>query len=277
MRSLRNKTLFTLLAALLLCATGAQARQATPAPRVGEASGEETYVSEKGFRNRVFEIKHRDPDSLIRVLMPLGSGFKGATMSRNQEFKTITVRDFPENIAAIEEAIKRLDVPEVPRPGIEFHIHVLIASNDAAAAGQYPAELTDVLKQLQSTINYKNYSLMTSQVLRAKESNHYRVSSEGVASLKLSPERTTSNNPIFYEFGLQNITLDGAAGSSKIQINEFAFSMKIPIVVNQGSIQYQNIGFRTPVGLREGEKVVVGTTSMEDKGLIVVLTATVLR
>ena len=38
------------------------------------------YVEEKGFKGRVFEIKHRDPDSLAQVLRPLGSGFKGATI-----------------------------------------------------------------------------------------------------------------------------------------------------------------------------------------------------
>ena len=274
MFSLRNKTLAALLVALLCAPAAALAQQATPAP----PPKEDTAVTEKGFRSRVFEIKHRDPQNLLRVLGPLGSGFRGATMSYNQEFRTITVRDFPENLATIEEAIRRLDTPEAPRPGIEFHIHVLIASNDGAAATSLPSELTDVLKQLQTTINYKSYTLMTSQVLRAKESGFNRISSEGVASLKLAADTPASKNPIFYEFHLQNITLDGgAAGATKIQIGEFAFRMKIPIIINQGSLQYQNIGFNTPVNLREGEKVVVGTTSMEDKGLIVVLTASVLK
>jgi hypothetical protein len=50
------------------------------------------------------------------------------------------------------------------------------------------------------------------------------------------------------------------------------------LVVNSGGeIQYEHIGFNTPVSVREGEKVVVGTTSMGDKGLIVVLSAKVLR
>jgi hypothetical protein len=41
------------------------------------------------------------------------------------------------------------------------------------------------------------------------------------------------------------------------------------------SVQYQSVGFRSPVSLRQGEKVVVGSTTMGDKGLIVVVSAKV--
>jgi hypothetical protein len=55
----------------------------------------------------------------------------------------------------------------------------------------------------------------------------------------------------------------------------------VPLNVGNGGggpqIQYQNVGFRTPVSVREGERVVVGTTTMGDKGLIVVLSARVLN
>src|SRR5205085_12701117 len=79
---------------------------------------DDEYVTQKMFQNRVFDIKNRNPQSLARVLFPLTSGFKGATVSPNEEFRTITVRDFPENIAVIEEAIRRLDTPEPVRPTV---------------------------------------------------------------------------------------------------------------------------------------------------------------
>src|SRR5215208_2585230 len=130
------------LGLLLLAAPAALAQ--TEAPRQ-----EDNYVTQKMFQSRVFDVKNRDPLSLARVLAPLTSGFRGAVVSPNQEFRTISVRDFPENIAVIEEAIRRLDQPEPSRPGIEFRIHMLIASNDEIAGGvRYPAELSDVVRQL---------------------------------------------------------------------------------------------------------------------------------
>jgi hypothetical protein len=237
------------------------------------------YVEEKGFKGKVFEIKHRDPDSLAQVLRPLGSGFEGATISSNREFKILTVRDFPENIAAMEEAIKRLDTPEARSPDIEFTVHILIASSgDGAGAGsEFPTDLGPVVKQLQSTLRYKTYNLMTSAIHRGKE-GPVRLENSGIAESKLLGVTTPQGNPIFFNYSLQRISLDGAATSATVQVGDFGFHMRAPLLMNAGGqIQNENIGFNTPVSVREGEKVVVGTTSMGDKGLIVVLSAKVLK
>jgi hypothetical protein len=249
-----------------------------PAPKA-EAKQPE-FVEEKGFKGRVFELKHRSPSTLIYTLGPLGSGFKGANMTYSNEFKTITVRDFPENLAAIEEAIKRLDTPEAPRPDIDLHVHVLIASNDSPVSGEYPAELGDVIKQLKTTLNYKNYGLMTSAVHRAKEGRQ-GVRNQGVAQSKLFEVHTPEGNPIFYEYRSDPLISDKtASGAAIVNTDGFTFNMRVPLNVGtaaQTSIQYQNVGFTTPVSLRDGEKVVVGTTAIGSKGLIVVLMMKVVK
>jgi hypothetical protein len=52
--------------------------------------------------------------------------------------------------------------------------------------------------------------------------------------------------------------------------------MRVPLNLGT-SVQYQNVGFRSPVGLRQAERVVVGSTTMGDKGLVVVVSAKVLK
>ena len=254
----------------------AQARPASAqTPQATQRSPD--YVEEKGFKGRVFEIKHRDPDSLAQILRPLGSGFKGATISANREFKILSVRDFPENIAAMDEAIKRLDTPEARSPDIEFTVHIIIASNGEASGGEIPSELGPVLKQLQSTLRYKTYNLMTSAIHRGKE-GPVRVENSGIAESRLLGVTTPQGNPIFFNYSLQRISLDGAATSATVQVGDFNFHMRGPLLLGAGGqIAYENIGFNTPVSMREGEKVVVGTTSMGDKGLIVVVSAKVLK
>lgn len=259
------------LALTLAFASTAFAQEATPTPQPTSGS----TATRPGLKNRVFEIKHRDPDTLLAVLRLLGSGYGG--MSVSNEFRTLTVRDYPENIATIEEAIRRLDTPVPPTPGIEFRVHILIASNAATSSNQYPAEISDVVKQLQSTLSYKNYYLMTSAVLRTKE-GPVGVQNKGVADFKLMTEGAARNNPIFYEYRARHITLDTTStGAPVMQIGNFGFNMRIPVEVNTGQIQYDTVGFESPVSVREGEKVVVGTTTMQDKGIIVILTARVVR
>ncbi len=262
---------------LLLALTPMAFAQQPPPPQQPQPaqSRPPDYVEEKGFKGKVFEVKHRNPDALYSVLRPLASGFKGATMSASRDFKTITVRDFPENIAMIEEAIKRLDVPETEGPDVEIHVHVLVASSTPVPGEEYPSELNDVLKQLQGTLKYKGYSLMASSVHRAKAGPGpgHGVSNKGVAESKLFSVSTPQSNPILYNYNIGPLTLEG----SKIQMPSFSFQIRIPLIVGSNQIQYENVGFDSPVTLHEGERVVVGTTTITDKGLIVVVSAKTLK
>lgn len=243
----------------------AQQQQPTPAPS-------ENYVTEKGFRSRVFEVRHRDPRGLASVLGPLGSGFKGAMVRNNDEFRTITVRDFPENIAVIEETIRRLDTPEAARPAIEFRVHLLVASNDETAAGRLPAELADVVRQLQPTLGYRNFSLMGSQVVRGKEGPR-EYFNKGVADLKPAGDTPASKNPVYFNYHIRAVSVDEAGGRARVHIEEFSMDLKMPLWLGGDRIVYETVGFKNPVSLREGERVVAGTTSVADKSVVVVLSA----
>lgn len=263
MISTGRKILTVALITMLLAPIGFGQKAEAPGPQ---------YVEEKGFKGRVFEIKHREPNQLSMVIHPLGSGFKGATIQANQEFNTITVRDFPENIAAIEEALKRLDVPQSAQPDVQLHIHVLIASNAELPPSDFPGELNDVVKQLRSTLSYKNYGLMTS-IIQRSQGNSREIEGSGVAESKLLGLPSPQGNPTFYNYRILHLRTDTSASTpTAIDIERFNFGLRVPLSIGS-NINYQNVGFNTPISLREGERVVVGTTAMGDKGLVVVLSA----
>jgi len=252
------------LISLSVCTASAQQTPA-PTPRP-----ESDFVTDKGFKSKVLDVKYRDPGSLANVLKQLGSGFKGATISANSEFKTITVRDFPENLASMEEALKRLDVPGSPRANIELHMHILIASNSAGratASAQVPAELKDVLTQLRETLNYKDFEVATSVVQRLTESRQI-LRGKGTADISAS-SASGADATMPYEYYLSQISVAAAAGnSSTIRIEDFYFHTIASSDRDKDSAQIQ-----TALNLRDGEKVVVGTATMRDRALIIVLTA----
>ena len=260
------------LAALVLILVFVSASLAQQVNSGATQKSDDNFVSEKGFKSKVFEVKYRDASSLATVLRQLGSGFKGASVSANSEFKTITVRDFPENLATIEEALKRLDVPAAPRPNIELHMHVLIASNASGTAGgttlQIPAELRDVLTQLRETLSYRNYELVTSVVQRLTETQR-GLRGKGTAEISKSPASAGSLT-LPYEYFINSVTLASpSTGAPMVQIGEFAFTTGLTpqtSVDNRTQVQ-------TALNLRDGEKVVVGTATFGDRALIIVLTA----
>lgn len=253
-------------AALALALTLVSSSFAQPATTT-TPSPADNYVTEKNFKSKVFEVKYRDPSSLASVLKQLGSGFKGATISSSSEFKTLTVRDFPENLATIEEAIKRLDTPAAPRPNIELHMYVLVASNMGTATSEVPAELKDVLTQLRTTLNYRNYELAAAVVQRLTETSNV-LQGSGIAEVSsTNPGTPSSGTP--YEYYLRNVTLvQNATGAPTVQIGDFTFRTMTD--KDQARIQ-------TALNLRDGEKVVVGTATIRNRALVIVLTATLVK
>jgi len=226
----------------------------------------DNYVTEKNFKSKVFDVKFRDPNSLAVVLSKLGSGFKGATISPSSDFKTLTVRDFPENLVVIEEALKRLDTPTAPRANIDLHMYVLIASNTGGVGTEAPAELKDVLTELRGTLNFKNYDLVASVVQRLTETSN-TLHGTGTADVS-AVNSSTPTTPMAYDYYLHSVSLvPNPAGASIIQIGEFSFS------ANGG----ERAGIKTALNLRDGEKVVVGTAAIRSRALVVVLTAKLVR
>lgn len=230
-------------------------------PNTPQDKPKEDFVTERQFKSKIFEVKYREPSSIANVLRQLGSGFKGAGISANNEFKTLTVRDFPENLATIEEAIKRLDTPAAPPSSVQMHMHVLLASNRVGPtpAGEIPVELKDVITELRGTLTYRNYELITSVLQRLTETIR-GLNGSGLAQIPGAQSGVTTAR---YEHFISQLSfVPSASGAQAIQIQDFTFTLVGEGI--QGRVQ-------TALNMRDGEKVVVGTATINDRALIVVL------
>ena len=250
--------LFT-IASLFSCPLGAQTM---PIPAPSPEPHRDEFVTDKGFRSAVFEVKHREASDLAAVLRPLGSGFRGATVSANNEFRTVSVRDFPENVAAIGEAVKRLDVPEPAKADVDLHISVLVASRGEGKSGAFPEELAPAIAALRKTMPYRSYELAAVFTQRVRDGSR-NAGGEGTAEIgDLGPKG--EKRVLQAEYRTARLSIDASGTTPMIKLEGFALAL-----VGGGRAQV-----RTDVTLRAGEKVVVGTSTMQDKGLVVVLSAT---
>jgi hypothetical protein len=237
---------------------------------------EPEYVVNRDFRSKVFDVQNRDPHDLANALRLLGSGARGAGMDVNSQLKTITVRDFPESLATIEQAIKRLDVPAPVRTDAEMRVWIVIGSKSPVTGAQsLPEDLEPVIKELRSTLRYSNYALMAATVNRVARG--IMVEGSGVAEPTALGMTTKPDQPVMYTYRLREPSIVTANDRSALSAASFNFGMRIPIDVGKGSMQYQNVGFDTPVTIRDKEKVVIGTTTMGDKALIVIVTADITK
>ncbi len=261
--------IYSLFFLVILCGAMAFAQQPQPTKEK-----ESNFVDFTGFKGKIFELKNRDPRDLVTIIAPLGSGFKGATIQANSEMKTLTVRDFPENIAVIEEALKRLDVPAPPQAkrniepnsNIELHLQVLLAHNAIGETDVAVQELDSVIKQLKNTFHYKTYSLLSSIMQRSSSS----IMSRGVISA--APPLVERAADASYELVVQSFTTNFYSEQSPIlMLRNFRFVIADPFKV------FGNAEIMSDVTIKEGEKVVVGTATIKDKALILVLSVRIIK
>jgi hypothetical protein len=250
-----------LLAAALLLGAGRAA---------GAQKGDKPPPPPAGMRAKVFQVKHQDVESLVDALKPLASGVQGAMLRANEDLRTVAARDFPENLGSIEQAIKRLDVPGAARPDVELRIHVLVGlPNVVSGPVQYPSELDSVVRQLSATLSYRSYHQIAAITQRMRPES----GASGKGELALSPPVTEQNASARFDFSVHNVSVGPPAqGSGPLQVSLRRFRFEL-----EGGAALGEAEVSTGLTLRDGEKVVVGTGSLKNRAMIVVLTARLVR
>ena len=285
------KKLITLVAfafALALVMTAAARGQQQPPPGAPKAA-----APDAGMQARVFQLTHVSPNELERALRPLASVGSGAsTIVGNNSTMTITVRDFPENLEAIAKVIALLDKPR-PAPErtiaepLEVQISLIAASADEGfREAPASAAIAPVLEQLRRTLSFRHYRYVTTLTQRVKQGwSNGGGGGGGASGFIADPFKTETPEarPAQYEYKLKdpfvNVDQSGAA-TATVQL-DFALVLsrvtnpdRVNVGVETPNIEGQRISISTGLTFREGEQVVVGTSSAGegDKSIIVVLT-----
>jgi hypothetical protein len=202
-----------------------------------------------GDVQKVFVLKHVHVNDLARLLSVFPAEISG--MERDTT-RVLSVSASPAVVAAIEETVKRLDVPPPPLKSVEITAYVLECST-SGDAGSLPQDLQGVLVQLKKTFNYAGCGL--ARTLFARGSDDSRLATEfneraaGNYQLTGRVEVDSSQPPVVR---LRALDLLNFSGSQRSRLN--------------GDVE-----------MRDGQKVVLGRlgTTESGKDQIVVLTAKV--
>ena len=140
------------------------------------------------------------------------------------------------------------------------HLHVLLATADGPSS-ELPAEIQNAVKQLQATLNYRGFTLLTPIVQRTREG--FDVTFSGGAVELPGPGTSVMRQAYRYSIRSLGKTIDG-----RVELNGFDFSTD----GNLGEARVQS-----NLSLREGEQVVVGTASLRGKALVLVLSSRTIK
>ena len=253
------------LSTFLLLSFGLSAPAAGQTTQLQDAPKEQRPALEKGLRSRIFEVRHRDPQSLLDAVRFLGSGLAGTQISANRDLSTLTVRDLPENLAGIEEALKRLDVPEAKRADIEVTVYLLVGSSEPAE--NVPDAVKELLPVLRSTFPYKSYRFTFSFSSRVTDGS--RVERVGAADAIDLESGKREHGTMKVQYQVTRVSIErSATGPASIHLHGFSFTAVDP----RGESR-----IATDLTIRDGEKAIAGTSEMAERGLVAVVAVKILK
>lgn len=167
---------------------------------------------------------------------------------------------------------------------LDTQLYLLVGSNQESENPRLPAVLEPVVKQLRSTLQFKNYRLAATLINRVRNG--------GLLSLRwigepLALGAASPSTPSFSEFKVSAIRLiTDQRGQQAVQMENFSFGARIPIQTS-GPVAsnsptppfftYENTGLNTDISMREGEAVVVGTLNIGPSGDAIILVVSAKR
>ena len=214
---------------------------------------------------KLVQLKYVDPVAVNALIDRFG-----VSSTVNNQLKVMTLSGTPAQIAAAEAALKQLDVP--PKT-IELIVHFVVGSDQPNLTGTaIPADIRDVINQLKGTFTFKDYRMLDTLTLRTRSG---------------SPAETTGilgsgPNPRLSMFSIRNasVTDDGT-----VRIDRMHAGLRLPMGTRttetksgqRTGVEYMNTGIDQDVDVKEGQKIVVGRSSLEgpEKALFLILTAKV--
>jgi hypothetical protein len=202
-------------------------------------------------QQRVFMLKYADARHVADVLRVFGYGIQA-----DRDMHVVAVSAPAEAMSAIEDAIKRLDVPAAAPKDIDLVVYMIVASDQPSADGSLPSELQPVADEVKKIFAYKSFRLLDSILLRTQPGN--RATADGV----IGESKTT------YRFEVQPSAVTEAPQGRLIRLDNLNLTLRL-----SGD---REAGIRTEITVREGQRAVVGKSNIGlGQSLILVVTAKV--
>ena len=148
---------------------------------------------------------------------------------------------------------------------------MLVASTQPDGTTALSPDLDPVIKQLKGVFSYRAYRLLDSFVLRA------RVGRNADSNGFLSPLATNipGGAKTSYFFNITKSEIRNVDKNRVVGLTDLRFKIRVPHA-NGGGVEYSESSIHTDVDVREGQKVVVGKSSLvdgSDGALILVVSA----
>jgi len=207
---------------------------------------------------QVFPVKYLDSAETLKALCIFS-----AEIVPQPTLHMISVRAAQANMAAIGDAIKRLDVPQVGPKSAELTIYVLVASDQDESLRPFPASLKPVVDQLKGVLSYKQFYLLDTLMATSVDNHHVQMNGD-VRGLFPTPPPGQIPRDTNYNFRADIRIGNGEQTTALVRLSNLSF-------------QIGSLWINTDVDIPQGKQVVVGRATSGDRAFILVVSAKILN
>jgi hypothetical protein len=213
---------------------------------------------------RMIQVHYVNVDRLRELV-----SIPGVSVKADGSMHVLVVSGRTDAVAAIEEMVKKLDVPPPAQPEFELTGY-LVSGSIQARADEIPTDLAPAVKQLHNLFAYKSYRVMDTFFIRSGSANFSPTGSPSTSGILPG---TNSEYNFTYR--------DSLVAGGSVHFGELRLDVATPTTERNkdGRIVNRNVGIHTSVDVPEGQKVVVGKSSFTggDEALILVLSVKIIK
>lgn len=174
-------------------------------------------------------------------------------------------------LASAASAAAQNNDAQSPPADYEVQLYVLVASQSTSSYSPLPPALRSMTTQLRNSLSFENYGVAITSLIRVPSGGS--ASANSVTTALPAPTEANGRAATYYGYELKLVRpTPDAAGQNVVQFAGFNFTMRVPIKTLGGGLNYESVGQRTSLTLRENTPTLVGTltTSRPDELLILV-------
>ena len=172
---------------------------------------------------------------------------------------------------------------------LDTQLYLILATNRDVDEGKIPVALEPIMKRLRETLPFRHYIVSGTFLNRVKNNSRLDVSWVGSPFMFPTAAITAvTSNPTFSSFGATARLVTDSNGNDLVRLSELRFGAQVPIITSQVTttnaslantpvVNYQSIGLKTDVSMREGVPVIAGTLSVGPQGDAIVVTVSARR
>jgi hypothetical protein len=206
---------------------------------------------------KVFAIRYVDVRSIETLVRTFG-----VPISRESNLNAIAVKAPEKTLAAIEEMIKRFDVPANVSKRVELTAYLVLGS-PLLETEAIPAALKPVVEQLRNIMAYKSYRVLDTILGVGKEGDNIQVT----AIIPKLNEAEPGGSPQYSFAAVPRVT-----GEAAEQVIHFE-NLRLDLGGLSGG---RSVDIHTTVDVKKGQQIVVGKATVQDRAVILVLSAKIL-